>query len=68
MYERAQRGLATQSRDWVHVGRLFDPQEFAQPTFVTNGTSEQQIRNQFRAWLRYIAPASTQEAADARIQ
>lgn len=67
MYERAQRGLATQARDWVHVGRLFDPQEFAQPTSETNGTSEQQIRNQFRAWLQYIAPVSTQEAADARI-
>lgn len=54
MYERAQQGLHSRGRDWIHVGRLYDPAEHAQADAVTNGTSERQMRNQFRAWVRYM--------------
>lgn len=54
MYERAQEGLQSMGRDWVNVARLFDPAEKEQATAVTNGTSEWQMRNQFRAWVKYM--------------
>jgi hypothetical protein len=37
--------------------RLYDPAEVDQPTAVANGTTEWQMRNQFRAWSRFMATA-----------
>ena len=54
MYERAQDGLHSRARDWVNVGRLFTPGEEGQKNVVTNGTNEWQMRNQYRAWGRYM--------------
>lgn len=54
MYERAQEGLQSMGLDWVNVARLFDPVEKEQTTAVTNGTNEWQMRNQFRAWVKYM--------------
>lgn len=54
MYERAQEGLQSMGLDWVNVARLFDPAEKEQTTAVTNGTNEWQMRNQFRAWVKYM--------------
>ena len=54
MYERAQEGLQSMGRDWVNVARLFDPAEKGQANVVTNGTNEWQMRNQFRAWVKYM--------------
>lgn len=54
MYERAQQGLQSRGRDWLNVGRLFDPAEKDQKNVVVNGTSEMQMRAQFRAWLKYM--------------
>src|SRR4029079_18901459 len=48
MYERAQRGLHAEGKEWVNVQRLYDPAEQSQPVAVTNGTTEWQMRNQFR--------------------
>lgn len=59
MYERAQRSLHTRAAQWVNVGRLQEQGEGQQPEAVVNGTSEAQIRNQYRAWLKYM----TQEDA-----
>lgn len=56
MYERAQRGLQARGRDWVNVARLYDPAEHGQVNVATNGTNEWQMRNQFRAWARFMAP------------
>jgi hypothetical protein len=56
VYERAQQGLQTGFRDWVNVGRLFQAGEGATGAEVVRGTSEAQMRNQFRAWLRFMAP------------
>lgn len=54
MYERAQEGLTSRGRDWINVARLFDPAEHGQVNAVTNGTNEWQMRNQFRAWARFM--------------
>lgn len=54
MYERAQEGLKSRGRDWVNVARLYDPAEAGQVTATTNGTNEWQMRNQFRAWVKYM--------------
>lgn len=54
MYERAQAGLQSRGRDWLNVGRLFDPAEIDQKNMVVNGTSEVQMRAQFRAWLKFM--------------
>ncbi|WP_019936573.1 aromatic ring-hydroxylating dioxygenase subunit alpha [Bordetella sp. FB-8] len=55
MYERAQQGLShARTRDWVNVARLLEPGETGRENEVVNGTSEGQMRNQYRAWARYM--------------
>jgi len=54
MYERAQEGLRSDANPWVNVQRLYDPAERDQTTAVTNGTTEWQMRNQFRAWAKFM--------------
>ena len=53
MYERAQEGLHANANPWVSLHRLSSPNEA--PLAVDNGTTERQMRNQFRAWSRYMA-------------
>lgn len=57
MYERAQESLHSDANPWVNMQRLYDPAERDQGTAVTNGTTEWQMRNQFRAWAKFMAPA-----------
>lgn len=59
MYERAQEGLRTDGNPWVSLHRLYALGEEAEPLSVENGTTERQMRNQFRAWRRFM----TAEAA-----
>ena len=54
MYERAQEGLRSDANPWVNVQRLYDPAELAQEQAVSNGTTEWQMRNQFRAWAKFM--------------
>ena len=55
MYERAQDSLRDDDANpWVNMQRLYDPAEQGQGTAVANGTSEGQMRNQFRAWLKFM--------------
>ncbi|RTL71695.1 MAG: oxidoreductase [Hyphomicrobiales bacterium] len=54
MYERAQEGLHSDGSQWVNVQRLYDPHEMEQAVAVTNGTTEWQMRNQFRAWAKFM--------------
>lgn len=60
MYERSQKSLHSRGRDWVNVGRLFDPAELSQDTAVTNGTNEWQMRNQYRSWARFMTASMEQ--------
>jgi benzoate/toluate 1,2-dioxygenase alpha subunit len=52
MYERAQEGLLADGNPWVSLHRLYRPREA--PIAIDNGTTERQMRNQFRAWARYM--------------
>jgi hypothetical protein len=54
VYERAQQGLASRARDWLNLARLYEPGEGGRSGVVSNGTSESQMRNQMRAWLRFM--------------
>lgn len=63
MYERAQRGLQSRGRDWVNMARLYDAAEREQVNVVTNGTSESQMRNQMRAWARFMTASMRSGAA-----
>lgn len=54
MYERAQEALKSRGRDWLNVARLYEPNEEELKNAVINGTSEVQMRAQFRAWLKYM--------------
>jgi benzoate/toluate 1,2-dioxygenase subunit alpha len=54
VYERAQEGLHTNGNPWVNLQRLYDPVETASPIAETNGTTEWQMRNQFRAWAKFM--------------
>jgi hypothetical protein len=54
MYERAQNGLHAPGNLWVNTQRLYAPAEQNTGHGVTNGTTEWQIRNQHRAWVKYM--------------
>jgi len=54
MYERAQEGLRVDANQWVNVQRLYDPSERHDAPAVANGTTEWQMRNQFRAWSKFM--------------
>jgi hypothetical protein len=54
MYERSQSGLHSRGAEWVNVARLYDPAEHGRVNAVTNGTDERQMREQMRAWVRYM--------------
>ena len=61
MYERAQTALRSRGREWVNLARLYDPAEHGRSNAVTNGTNEWQMREQMRAWVRFMT-ASMQGA------
>jgi hypothetical protein len=54
MYERAQQGLASDGNEWVNVQRLWRADEAPDAETITNGTNEWQMRNQFRAWAKFM--------------
>ena len=47
-------GLASNGNEWVNIQRLYAPDEAGQRNVVTDGTSEWQMRNQFRAWAKFM--------------
>ena len=54
IYERAQQGLASNGNEWVNVQRLYAEGEAELRNEVTDGSSEWQMRNQFRAWTKFM--------------
>jgi len=55
-YRSAQEGLAADGNEWVSLHRNFSESELGKPEQTSNGTSEISMRNQFRAWRRFMAP------------
>ena len=55
LFESIQRGLHAEGNDWVSLHRDFDRAELEAGTQTVNGTNELLMRNQFRAWARFMA-------------
>jgi phenylpropionate dioxygenase-like ring-hydroxylating dioxygenase large terminal subunit len=55
LFESIQQGLKAEGNEWVSLHRDFDPAELSQETITTNGTNELLMRNQFRAWAKFMA-------------
>ena len=55
-YRSAQEGLAAEGNEWVSLHRNFEAEELQEGERTCNGTSEISMRNQFRAWRRFMAP------------
>ncbi len=53
-YQGIQQGLQASGNDWVSLHRDFDPAEVGQKEVTANGTSEISMRNQYRAWAKYM--------------
>jgi phenylpropionate dioxygenase-like ring-hydroxylating dioxygenase large terminal subunit len=55
LFERMQRGLASGHNEWVSLHRDFRPDELADSgARDVNGTNELLMRNQVRAWVRFM--------------
>ncbi len=54
LFESVQEGLRAPGNEWVSLHRDFDPAELDQDTITTNGTNELLMRNQFRAWSKFM--------------
>lgn len=55
---RVQRGLQTEGADWVSHHRWMGRDRMTNEGLTTVSTSESTMRNQFRAWVGYMATAS----------
>jgi len=53
-YRGMQAGLLASGNEWVSLHRNFDAAEVAGGEITTVGTSELPMRNQYRAWSRYM--------------
>ena len=53
-YRGIQAGLHAGGNPWVSLHRNFDPAEIGQKEVTAIGTSEISMRNQYRAWSRYM--------------
>ncbi|WP_233862771.1 aromatic ring-hydroxylating dioxygenase subunit alpha [Paraburkholderia adhaesiva] len=58
-YRGIQEGLEASGNDWVSLHRDYRADEEGQRDLTVNGTSEISMRNQFRAWARYMTPEGT---------
>jgi phenylpropionate dioxygenase-like ring-hydroxylating dioxygenase large terminal subunit len=54
LFESMQQGLRADGNEWVSLHRGFDAAERDSPTRDVNGTNEILIRNQHRAWARFM--------------
>ena len=54
LFERIQRGLRSGRNEWVSLHRGFRADELAGGAREVNGTNELLMRNQFRAWVRFM--------------
>ncbi len=53
-YRNIQEGLEADGNEWVSLHRNFASSELDARDLTVNGTSEISMRNQFRAWARYM--------------
>jgi len=53
-YRGIQAGLHASGNPWISLHRNYDPNEVGQKDLTCIGTSEISMRNQYRAWARYM--------------
>ncbi len=53
-YRGIQEGLRASGNDWISLHRNYDPAEVGQKDLTVNGLSEISMRNQYRAWAKYM--------------
>jgi hypothetical protein len=53
-YRAIQQGLHANGNEWVSLHRNYDPAEVGHAEVTAAGTSEISMRNQYRAWARYM--------------
>ena len=53
-YRSIQEGLVANGNEWVSLHRDFDPGEIGATDLSVSGLSEISMRNQFRAWSKYM--------------
>jgi len=53
-YRGIQAGLHGSGNDWVSLHRNYHESEIGKRELTTNGTSEISMRNQYRAWAKYM--------------
>jgi len=53
-YRGIQAGLHASGNPWISLHRNYDPNEVGQKDVTAIGTSEISMRNQYRAWARYM--------------
>ena len=54
MFRRIQEGVHSRGAEWIVLGRGFGQEAPDRGGFRGSGTSEISMRNQYRAWLRYM--------------
>ena len=54
LFESMQQGLRGEGNEWVSLHRGFAPGERSDAVEDTSGTDERLMRNQFRAWARWM--------------
>ena len=55
-YRSIQEGLRAGGNEWISLHRGYRPEEAAAKDLAVNGTSEISMRNQFRAWAKFMTP------------
>jgi phenylpropionate dioxygenase-like ring-hydroxylating dioxygenase large terminal subunit len=54
LFQGIQKSLRADGNEWVSLHRGFAAGELATPTRDVNGTNEMLMRNQFRAWVKFM--------------
>lgn len=54
LFESQQIGLRSRGNDWVSLHREYHERERTEQTLETSGTSELLMRNQYRAWAKFM--------------
>lgn len=55
LFESVQKGLSADGNPWVSLHRGYEEEKVMEDVMACKGTSEELMRNQFKAWAHFIA-------------
>lgn len=61
MFETLHSGLRAPGNEWISLHRGYDARERASDDYEADGLNEVLMRNQFRAWIKYLTADTAQE-------